>query len=406
MKPTALLSSLLPLALLGGAALAGDAEPVEASAPVVPADTLQIRAKVVYPGDGSRIEDGLVLVSGGKITGVGSGADVNAALPVLEHDGVLTAGMVVAHSWFGTGGLNHDETRAMLPTARIAHAFRADHSDFKKACEAGVTTMVLAPTAQNVAGGKTCVVKTNGEILKKEGHLALSFAKEALRQGQRSVFFFFGDVEPAAVDDGFETSGGASNGARYPTSYSGTVAALDEWMGSAAGAETRGELPVLLEAWDRNEVARAAGFAKKHGLKGAVRGAPLAGEVLSVLKNSGLGVILGPFDAGQSQRSLAGLPALAKEGVPLAFSLGRSGSDPAFARMSAAMAVGAGLDAGAAWDALSSDAARIAGVESRVGRLARGLDADLVFWSGNPIDLTSKVEAVFIDGKLVHGGAQ
>jgi imidazolonepropionase-like amidohydrolase len=57
-----------------------------------------------------------------------------------------------------------------------------------------------------------------------------------------------------------------------------------------------------------------------------------------------------------------------------------------------------------AWKALSSDAARLAGVGRRVGRLERGMDADFVLWSGDPIDLRSKVQMVFIDGELVFGG--
>jgi imidazolonepropionase-like amidohydrolase len=63
-----------------------------------------------------------------------------------------------------------------------------------------------------------------------------------------------------------------------------------------------------------------------------------------------------------------------------------------------------GLDPVTAWKALTSDAARIAGVADRVGRLAAGLDADFVLWSGDPLDLTSSVEAVFVDGVQVHGG--
>jgi imidazolonepropionase-like amidohydrolase len=173
--------------------------------------------------------------------------------------------------------------------------------------------------------------------------------------------------------------------------------------GAFASVATR-EMPVLIEAWERNEIARAAGWARKHGLKGALRGAPLAGELAATLKQSGLGVILGPFGPGHPTRSLKGIVELSEQGVPLAFSLGNSGTDPSVARLGAAMAVGAGLDPVEAWKALSSDAARLAGVGRRVGRLERGMDADFVLWSGDPIDLRSKVQMVFIDGELVFGG--
>src|SRR5690606_37823356 len=103
-----------------------------------------------------------------------------------------------------------------------------------------------------------------------------------------------------------------------------------------------------------------------------------------MLKESGLGVVLGPFDVGAAARSLEGAAALADAGVAFAFSLGPSGTDPAAARFAAALAVAHGLDPVAAWKALSSDAARLAGVGDRVGRLERVMDADLVLWSGDP----------------------
>jgi imidazolonepropionase-like amidohydrolase len=372
------------------------------------ADVLQIRAKTVLLGNGQRIDNGLVVIEGGKIRSAGPG-EPDQGLPLIEHPGALTAGMVLAHSWFGTEGENHDPTRSVMSEARVVYAFHPGHSDYKHALEQGITTLVLAPTGQNLAGGKTCAVKTNGEVLKKEAHLALSFSKDALQQGTQQFFFLFNADGMANVDDGLEESGGHGNGGRMPTSYAGSMAELEQLMQAQDGVFARarsGELPVLLEAWDRNEVARAVAFAEKHKLKGALRGAPLAGDLVQSIKESGLGVVLGPFDVGEASRTLAGAATLAQAGVPLAFSLGNSGIDPASARLGAAMAMANGLDQDSAWKALSSDAARLAGVADRVGRLERGLDADLVLWSGDPLDLTSRVEMVFIEGQKVYGGGQ
>ena len=75
-------------------------------------------------------------------------------------------------------------------------------------------------------------------------------------------------------------------------------------------------------------------------------------------------------------------------------------------RISAASCIGQGLDPVVAWSALTDTAARIAGVETRVGRLAAGLDADLVLWSGHPLDLGSRPATVIVDGQMLVGGAQ
>jgi imidazolonepropionase-like amidohydrolase len=61
----------------------------------------------------------------------------------------------------------------------------------------------------------------------------------------------------------------------------------------------------------------------------------------------------------------------------------------------------AGLAREAAWKALTSGAGEIA--NAPVGSLAVGRAADMVLWSGDPLDLTSQVERVWIEGKQVHG---
>ena len=55
-----------------------------------------------------------------------------------------------------------------------------------------------------------------------------------------------------------------------------------------------------------------------------------------------------------------------------------------------------------AWRGLTSDAARLAGVDERVGALEPGKDADFVLWSGDPLNLASRVEAVYVDGELAY----
>ena len=88
----------------------------------------------------------------------------------------------------------------------------------------------------------------------------------------------------------------------------------------------------------------------------------------------------------------------------MAFALDGPAFDPQQMRLSAAMAVALGADPAVTMRALTSDAARIAGVAERLGSIERGRDADLVLWSGDPLNLTSRVEAVYVDGALVHRG--
>jgi imidazolonepropionase-like amidohydrolase len=62
-----------------------------------------------------------------------------------------------------------------------------------------------------------------------------------------------------------------------------------------------------------------------------------------------------------------------------------------------------GLPRDAAWRALTVGAAQILGVADRVGRIDKGADADIVLWSGDPLDLGSRVVAVYVDGVCAYG---
>ncbi len=61
----------------------------------------------------------------------------------------------------------------------------------------------------------------------------------------------------------------------------------------------------------------------------------------------------------------------------------------------------AGLESQAAWRGLTANAAKISGVEARIGRIERGLEAELVLWSGDPLDLATRAEVVISAGKAL-----
>ena len=381
---------------LGGLGLLSSSVSAQPLAAQDAGPTFQLRAAELLLADGTRIEDGVVLVEDGRIRKLGRGVEVDPNLPLVEHDGLVTAGLVACQSASGTNGGATDPTRSILPEAHALNALDPDHHELTEALEAGITTIVLTGGRTNVVGGHTAVVKTTGRVVRDGAHLALSLSRAT-----------FGGGEPAA--GAVEATGSSRRGLRFPTSYAGATAELDRLFGAgegAFGAAKRGELPVLIEAWERHEVVRAAELAKRHGLVGAVRGATLAADLVGVLRESGLGVVLGPFRAAQPTRVIEGIRAVVDAGIPLAFALDAPANDPTQMRLTAAQGVAAGADPAATLRALTSDAARLAGVGDRVGSLERGRDADFVLWSGDPLNLTTRIEAVYVDGVLVHRGGQ
>jgi imidazolonepropionase-like amidohydrolase len=70
--------------------------------------------------------------------------------------------------------------------------------------------------------------------------------------------------------------------------------------------------------------------------------------------------------------------------------------------LQAAMAVRLGLDEKLALEGITINGARAFGIDDRVGSIEAGKDADLVLWTGNPLDVRSHVIFTMINGKIVY----
>lgn len=352
---------ILPLLTL----LTGALAPAPADGAVV------VQATTVHTPSAT-IENGRVLIRDGKIEAIG--ADVGAGVRTIEVEGHLTAGIVALGDRTSLGDEARDETRQVMDTADLVHGFDAESKDWAPFLAAGVTAVLLTPEPGALVGGRTAVVKPGGSVMHPRAHLDICFSS-------------------AAFQDGIP-----------PSSYPGALAMLEEHMAAASGGFglVKGGLPVHLAASTRAEGLRAIAFAQRHGLKGALSGVRRAGDLAPELTEAGLAVILPPLGLGADPRHAASAVALAKAGVPMGFSLDATKASPTSLRFSAAQCVRAGMEPAAAWSALTHQAGAISGTTA--GTLAAGSDADLVLWSGHPLDLTSRVERVWIDGALVHGG--
>ena len=53
-------------------------------------------------------------------------------------------------------------------------------------------------------------------------------------------------------------------------------------------------------------------------------------------------------------------------------------------------------------EAITINAAKLLGIEDRVGSLEIGKDADIVIWDNDPLEIQSNVLYTIIDGKVVY----
>jgi imidazolonepropionase-like amidohydrolase len=97
---------------------------------------------------------------------------------------------------------------------------------------------------------------------------------------------------------------------------------------------------------------------------------------------------------------------LAEKGVPFALQGGYESYVPKtrVVLFEAAIACKQGLPFEQALRAITADAARVLGLEQRLGSIAPGRDADLAVYDGDPFEYTTHCVATVIDGKVVFEG--
>ena len=164
--------------------------------------------------------------------------------------------------------------------------------------------------------------------------------------------------------------------------------------------------------WDQHthradDIATALRLADEFGYKLVVNHGTDGAAVADVLAERDVPVIFGPLFTSRSKielrnRDIANLGALARAGVRVAITTDHPVVPINFLVHQASLAVKEGLDRDTALRALTVNPAAFLGLDDRVGALAPGLDGDVVVWSGDPLDVTSRAEHVLVTGTEVY----
>ncbi len=118
-------------------------------------------------------------------------------------------------------------------------------------------------------------------------------------------------------------------------------------------------------------------------------------------------MLIGPLFTTRSKvelrnRSLANPGLLAAAGIQISIITDHPVVPINLLVVQAALAVKEGLDPETALRALTIHPARVLGLDDRIGSLAPAKDADLVLWSGDPLDVMQRALSVWIGGRRVY----
>jgi imidazolonepropionase-like amidohydrolase len=317
-------------------------------------------------------------------------------MKLLDFSGKdIIPGLIDAHCHIGLSldiYSEIDETvLAVTPDMQIIDAFNPLADDVKKALSSGVTTVLLAPGNKNPVASQTAVVKLYGKttqdrVLKRSAGVKFSLRDDALMSDRR------------------------------PTSRAGLLALIREELNNAKtykdnkpnlSIETLksvadANLAAYICAYTVDEIASALTVVDEYDLNAVLIGAQHGDEIAQLIAGQNIPVIYSPLLLFSRDKDLKRVVKMADSGIKIAFSSTAPRTPLSGLRTSAITAVKYGLDKEAALKGLTINAAQILGVSKRVGSIKKGKDADLVILSGDPLQATSTVEMVIINGNIVY----
>jgi Amidohydrolase family len=363
-----------------------------------------------------------ILISGGKIAEIGHDLNAPANAEIIAAGGrPVTPGFFGGIGHLGIEEIGEESTvddyalklGSMRPEFDVTLAFNPDSVVLGVNRIGGITFAMLAPSAE--AGGKgssSTIIAGQGSMARLDGSLesaahalfvVIGGGANELSGGTRAAQLMLLQQAIAEVrapkallpgDTRLLTPGGRQALATYLEGASPIVPAGDSLASRS----------VVFSADRASDIRQVIAFARREKLHVAISGGAEAWRVAPELAAARIPVILDPlddlpdsFDAVGS--TLENAARLQHAGVKIAFSF----DDPAphnirRIRQAAGIAVAHGLPWEEALAAITRNPAEIFGVTAANGSLARGRPADLVLWSGDPLEVTTLADRVFIQG--------
>jgi imidazolonepropionase-like amidohydrolase len=381
----------------------------------VRAEVTAVKAGRILTISGEPITDGIILIEDGKIAEIGTGIEIpEDAVVVDAGKSVVMPGLVDASAAAPVRGDLNEQSSEITPTFRISDALDPQSKALKRIVQTGVTTLFVSPGRQNVIGGLGVVVKPAGKIpqqmiIKDEAALRIVMDLDST-QGNRiprrepAINFYYRrpGTRMAIIWMLRKSFFDAQQHVDSEQTEDPNLAVLS--------AALKDEIPIHVNARRAIVIRAALKVADEYGLKLILQECTEGYKVAGQLAERKIPVVLGPFyyyprSMGQYREGRkvnwnnAGI--LAEAGVKVALSSG--GQSGAIDILTAAsFAVRHGMDRDEALKAITITPAEILGVADRVGSLEKGKDADIIVLSGDPLNVTTRVEKVILNGKTVY----
>lgn len=373
------------------------------------AQTIAITGGTVYPVSGPKIERGTVLIRDGRIVAVGANITIPADAERVDASGKwVTPGFVFAGSNAGTGvsglfQLNESRRQGEVNASfSPAEGIDANSLTIGQTRTGGVTTTIATPGGQFITGTASAIdlagVRLEDMLVNRSTALVIDMGEGAKNAGGGSRAGGMARIRQV-FNDALEYD---RRKAEYNRGATQELSAPARELEALLPA-LRGRMPVVAVANRRMDIENALRIAREYKLRLIVTGAIESWLVARELAAAKVPVVISPntdipsFDGLQARLDIGTV--LRDAGVTIIIAQGDGGGDRDL-RYVAGNAVRNGISWDDALKSITQAPAAAFGLTDR-GTLEPGKVANVVVWSGDPLDFSGAAEKVYIRGQAV-----
>ncbi len=373
----------------------------------------------LVPIDGPPIEDGVLLVHEGRIVDIGPAGRVTLPDDVERIDAagrIIMPGLICTHSHLG-GGWGGDSSAPIQPDCRIFDSINIRDSGFKRAQAGGLTTLNVMPGSGHLLSGQTIYIKVKNVgtideavIRDAEGNILGGMKMANGTNSQRSAPFPGTRAKSAALVRGQFVKAQAYR-EKLSKAKEDPDKAPDRDLAMEGLVEVlEGKRVVHFHTHRHDDILTAIRLSQEFGFKLVLHHVSEGYKVADEIARAGVGssVILVDSPGGKLEAmnlTFQTPVALEKAGALFAFHTDDWITDSRHFFRMAALGVRAGLSREKALEALTLAPAKLIELDSRLGSLTRGKDADFIVLDGDPLSVYTKVLETWVEGERVFDRA-
>lgn len=366
--------------------------------------------------EGVTFENGYVEFENGVITALGEmqNAPAYTGDTVDARGGYVLPGFIDAHTHIGIceesvrweGEDCNEITDPITPQLRAIDAIYPYDTAFPRAAQAGVTSAVVGPGSANVIGGQMAAIKLHGENIDEMVIKAPCAMKMALGENPKNCYGNSNKTPQTRMASASLMREALIKAQRYQAKKEKDPNTEYDAKSEALLPVLRGEIPAHIHCHRCDDIETAIRIGREFGIRYNIIHTTDARRAAKYIAAAGIMPVIGPLMGSSGkpetrEMSFENGAALEQSGVEVGITTDHPVLPLEYLNINAALCVKAGMSEQAALRALTINAAKIGGIEDRVGSLKVGKDADVVVYDGHPFEIMTKATAVFISGSRV-----